>query len=490
MEAARSLNQKLHGYERHLVPQLHENLHPYLSPKKEKKNGVYRSFDGILVSNIKNRLLDTNTPNPMKTEGLLILNEKASTQEMKMQMIEEDMLKICIDLLQDEDMELSYEALRLLGSLCSLKAGRDKLVPNFNTKIMNLLVKKDPKFMEATSWMLSRIASARDGVDYLISNNFVFITATAIQANLANTSFTDRMLLVLVEMLQIDEGIHAFCSTGCFSEFLNVIKSYNQRSTEESPYPLSVVKRVVEVMSCITMNMTGRELFIQSYGTQLLGPLLEEDDSTMINNCLRTLMFASLDREGKRQLLAFNNGSMLISVIKLLNKYFEIRDNSCEVLINAAENYEALVFITEHMLQNSTELVRIFEYPCIRPLCTLLKDLTSSDYTSDPDNWLKISQIVDVLLKMAERDRMKTFSFIVHNTLNMIKYLLRCVLLDAGLVRDRLLELIMSLSSFNNRQFILLKEEHQHILRGETYIDVQTYGDIVKANSAFSQLLN
>jgi len=327
MEASVTLNQRLHGYQTHVIPQLHEDLHPYLSPKKEKQTGVYRSFDEILVTNIKQKITDDSNTVSLKIEGLLVLNEKASTQEVKMEMIEEGFVEICIDFLNPNEITLSYESIRLLGSLCSFKAGRDRLTNNFNTKISSLLNTGDTKLLNAIGWSLNRISSGRDGTDFLIAHEFVFIVAKAVKHNLKNYQFLERMLFVLVEMTQIDTGIESFCTTGCFDEFLNIINCYNTKDNKEYCYSINIIKKIVEVMSCMTMNPIGRNLFIKSNAIPILDRLLDEEDDQLINSTLRTLMFATLDINGKRQLFEYNKSIMLAKIIKLLSRYFEIRDN-------------------------------------------------------------------------------------------------------------------------------------------------------------------
>ena len=482
MEAATAITQQLHGYTKHIIPQLNEQLHPYLSPKKQKTVGMYRSFDDMLVSGIKAKLMDADNSVALKIEGLLILNEKASTQETKMEMIFEGLLQVAIDLIDAEESMLSYECMRLVGSLCSVKAGRDKLPTDFNTKVTVLLKTQDQRLFEVVGWALSRIAAGRDGTDYLIANGFMGTITRSMQASIDNTQLLERMLLVLGELVQCDDGIAAFCVSGVFSDFLGVIRAYNNKS-EARVYPLEVVKRVVEVLSCIAMHDVGRELLIQSSAIELLNPLLLEVDERLVNNCLRALMFATMSKRGKRQMIEHEEGEMVKRVIILLSRYFEIRDNGCEVLINVAEDHEGFLFVVNHLLSNPAELVRIFDCSAIRPLAILLERLTRDESILAAENLAKIEQITKVLLKLEETDKTKTYAYVCANTLNMIRHVLRCVVIETDGAKDHLIDFIAGLCAHNKRQNELLLQEHNEILLGNTFIDIEVYGNVVACHA-------
>ena len=73
-------------------------------------------------------------------EALLILNEKVSHQETKANMILNGLVYVCFSFLPyKESDEVVAEALNLLGSLFSVKKGRDQLKSIFTINLIKRL---------------------------------------------------------------------------------------------------------------------------------------------------------------------------------------------------------------------------------------------------------------------------------------------------------------------------------------------------------------
>lgn len=118
-------------------------------------------------------------------EALLILNGKVSHQETKAQMILEGMVFICFSFLPySESPEVVAEALNLLGSLLSVKKGRDHLkskgLVTLDCRIEFLfecLVHPNLRIRQNAGFVMLNLTSGMDGVEFLLANQLIhFIT--------------------------------------------------------------------------------------------------------------------------------------------------------------------------------------------------------------------------------------------------------------------------------------------------------------------------
>lgn len=121
---------KVHGFKNHVVSNFMEKRYPYIEDKEQEwrdSKGVFRSAYSRVFQNLRTVLEAPGSSALEKREALLILNEMSNHQEQKVEMIEEGFVLVCEECMKSDDEELLYETLRLLGSLMSVKLGRDQL---------------------------------------------------------------------------------------------------------------------------------------------------------------------------------------------------------------------------------------------------------------------------------------------------------------------------------------------------------------------------
>ena len=486
LEALPKLTQQLHGYCPHNMPDQLQKRYPYTPSKSNAKPRVYRSYDDRLIESIKEKISNPESEKATLIEGFLVLNEKSNTQEVKVEMISSDIVELCFCMLSTKEHDLNYEILRLLGSLFSVRMGRERLKPEFYMKFYPIIKNGDNRLKKVSAWLLCRISSGRDGADYLIQNNYVNMICDIIMNNQDKKWFIEQLLTTLIELLQFDTAILDFCSLNTFDVFLDILKKFQPTDDEQE---LRVISKLINCISCICMNEVGRRMLIEKNAIESLEKFLYINHDELINNCLRTLMFVSLERKGKNQLLSYQNGVIIKTIIDLLGKFFEIRENSCEILINLSDNFDAFIFIIENMIVKSGELIRIFGNNAIKPLSILLKKCTSSNYNDNMNQKTKITQILCIFFKLIERNKPATLDYIINNTLDLIRYLLRCVLVDIGGIDIKTIDLIVTLCGCNTKQIALLKSEHRLISSGATFISAEVYNRIVLNNQNLNNLM-
>lgn len=88
-------------------------------------------------------------------------------------MISQGLVGIASAYLMHKVVEIRREAVLLLGSLCSIKRGRDFLDETSFEGLAHMIKDENLKAKEACCWCLCRILTGRDGVDILVNSKLV-----------------------------------------------------------------------------------------------------------------------------------------------------------------------------------------------------------------------------------------------------------------------------------------------------------------------------
>jgi len=104
---------------------------------------------------------------------LITLNEMCSHQELKDNMIDQELVRISSEYLLHSEPEIRREAALLLGSLFSVMKGRNMANSTSYEGMKKMLFEDIAEARESVVWMINRFVSARDGVQLLADNGVI-----------------------------------------------------------------------------------------------------------------------------------------------------------------------------------------------------------------------------------------------------------------------------------------------------------------------------
>ena len=102
----------------------------------------------------------------IKCGALKTLNDMASHQEVKDQMIDADVIEAIAPLLHDKHADVRREAVSLVGSFANSQRGRSKFGILYKG-IQGQLTDDSPSVQEVCAWAISRLSSTREGCEMI-----------------------------------------------------------------------------------------------------------------------------------------------------------------------------------------------------------------------------------------------------------------------------------------------------------------------------------
>jgi hypothetical protein len=245
-------------------------------------------------------------------DALITLNEMVSHQEMKDDMITQGLVSISSAFLHHRGIEIRREAVLLLGSLVTLKRGREQLISvafqGFSSMLFdtNLLARLTISsfihvYREACAWALYRITTARDGVEILCQSNLI---KTMINSFMQYTTkpaeefakFDIYLLEAFSRVLEYDNGIFFFIRCG-------IVKRMNEILKDDSFFDQSqrINYLCLDCLAKICANNDGKqegieELIIPTASEFLDSPITEESQFSTI-----LIMNCTIHLDGKKQ---------------------------------------------------------------------------------------------------------------------------------------------------------------------------------------------
>jgi len=351
------LTTRVHGYQQVVVSNFLQDRYPFLEEPGDKENrevfqeerglvgGVHKCVFFRRVGAMLQVLTHPNSTGPQVREALLILNETVSVQEEKSKMIEAGLVEVGFGLLDETNELVCLEALSLLGSLLSVREGRMRL-PEVEFKyVTSLLTAGSLRLRENVGWMLTRIASGRDGVGHLIAKKMLkpilmSLTSTAGRAKDASEAASLSYLLqTTLEILRDDHNIVQFTGHG-FPEHLNKLllavagssQVFGKRSDD-------IAFLSLECLSLFVIDNRAKSEAVAAGTVEAVESYLHHSNSLVINSAIRVLMFVAIDPAGRARIIEYPNQALLRR-FKALHGLIDqnIRENLMELIATLSED--------------------------------------------------------------------------------------------------------------------------------------------------------
>jgi hypothetical protein len=314
----------LKSYKLNIVSEHLQDRHPYLElPFNDRYNPseVYRAVFDREIPKLAEILQMKHLPDENYRDALITLTELVSHQENKDMMITQGIVEIASGFLASTHLDVRREAMLLLGSLLSMRVGRERVNEATVAGIRSMLFDEHREGREACGWTVCRIAISRDGVD-IINNNK--LTTDLISSFLKYTEELKdeeaQFMIYLLEsfgyILEFDQGITFFLGSG----ILNRVNSILAKHTETifSEFKHRIHSLCLEFETKFTMNHDGKEEGITEEIIYTAYKFLHSSIFEEVKFAVMTLMSCSILLEGKQQCTNYNDQQILKDLTSLL----------------------------------------------------------------------------------------------------------------------------------------------------------------------------
>jgi hypothetical protein len=378
-EAGEKYRTKVHGFKKHTISNFLQDRHPYIpvpySQRYDSKEVFHSVFDRSIPKLVE--ILDMeNLPDQNYREAFMLLNEMASHQENKMIMIDSGLVTTSLVYMRHPDAEVRRESTSLLGSLLSVKKGRDVLPDEMVCQVFSPMLLQDQlKCREVCGWMLCRMTSGRDGVEKLIRLDQVQYIIRSFKENSDKFSKDEAMFLIyLLEcmacILQTDDGIEHFVSTSAMKRYNEILLREDQPFGE---YETRIRYLCLYCTSLIAMSSEGKEESIKHNMIKTANKYLRHEDEDVVNSATRLIMFSSIHLDGKTLAVAPQDDEIITNLIALLeHKNKDIVRNAEIAIRNISELPKGFMIISKYLSSHLPHLDKIFGSKAIVPLYSLL----------------------------------------------------------------------------------------------------------------------
>ena len=374
---------KIHGFKKHIVSNFLKDRHPYLhSPFNQRydpKEVFHAVFDRSIPKLVE--ILDMeDLPADSYKEAFMLLNEMASHQENKLTMIDSGLVETALAYMTHPHAEVRRDSTNLLGSLLSVRKGRDKLAQaNVEEVLRPMLLTDELMCREVCGWLLCRLCSGRDGVDILIQKDQVKHIVASFKANSDKQDKREALFLIyllesMVCLLQTDKGIEQIVSTAAmkrFKEILATVHAADPRPFGE--FDTRIKCLCLHATSLIAMKDDGKEESIELGMIDIANEYLNHDDPEVSNAATKVIMFSSVHLKGKDQATKPTNDAVIKNIIALLSSSSKDIVQNAEIsLLNIADLPKGFKIICKYLSAHLEDLERIFGPLSIVPLYQLL----------------------------------------------------------------------------------------------------------------------
>ena len=467
---------KVHGYKNNIVSNFCKKRYPYISENDSNKSkGVFKSINFRIFQNLSKILKDIETPEIERKEAFLVLNELSNHPEQKVEMIEKNFIEICSNYLVTKNKDILYESLRLMGSLVSIKLGRDRLKSDIIGNLEIIIQKGNRHCREVLGWVLCRIVSGDDGVDFILKNGFIqamvnsfFVYSKDMKKE--NLKFLEYLLFSFEKLLQEDTAILSFTENNVLELILKILGFLDAKKDFFKCHRINLILLLLNCIGCITMNPDGKEEAVRLKTYKIIEPFLSYNNDKVLNYSVRILMFISIHLEGKLQIIDYENDKIILKIINILNRNDDIKSNCYQLLINLSENKKGFLKITKYLSSNSTELIKIFDRECIIPLFLLVKEYSIFPFFKDKNDIEKIKQYLNPIFEYLENQKEieelydRAIIYINENINNLIGNLLPFILIkDDVKFQNHLFELFYELISKDKLNVTYLNKTFEKI---------------------------
>ena len=469
---------KVHGYKNNIVSNFCQKRYPYISNKNDEINqnkGVFKSVNFRIYTNLSKILKNIETLDIERKEAFLVLNELSNHPEQKVEMIQKGFIQICSDYLISKDKEIIYESLRLLGSLVSVKIGRDKLDSNIIPDLEIIIEKGESDCREVLGWVLCRIVSGDDGVDFILKNGFIQSMINSFffysrEMKKENLPFLEYLLFSFEKLLQEDSAILCFTENNVLELILKILGSLDDKKDFFKSHRINLILLLLNCTGCITMNPDGKEEAVRLNTFKIIEPFLSYNNEKVLNYTVRILMFISIHLEGKLQIINYKEDKIILKIINILNKNDDIKSNCYQLLINLSENKKGFMKITKYLCSNPTELIRIFDRECIIPLFLLVKEYSKFPFFKSKQDIEIIKKYLNPIFEYLENQKEieehydRAIVYINENINNFIGHLLPFIVIKNDIkFQNHLFELFYELISKDKLNITYLKKTFDKI---------------------------
>lgn len=316
-----------------------KDRHPYIDNDNEKKkrtlnpNEVALAYNERAIPKLAALLKNKNLTFEKITDALITLNELVSNQELKVEMIENNIVLSACNLMVNDSEEVRCECAKLVGSLLSLDIGRSQ----FNLKsgnfllVQSLIFDDHKKVRLAVGWLLCRLACYKEGVEMLVEsegtlNKMIEIIKHFSSLNLIEDNY-EYIIYVLDSFVQV--SMYDFGSLKMLNK--NLLKVFYEILKNENDYSLKLKKGIYDqirdlILNClknITLTKQGK---IEAINENLILIVFKYLDSKIENERIFASSFflsISNNLEGKNQITKYEvNGKYVILEVTKLNLIF------------------------------------------------------------------------------------------------------------------------------------------------------------------------
>lgn len=374
---------KIHGFKKHIVSNFLKDRHPYLhSPFNQRydpKEVFHAVFDRSIPKLVEILAME-ELPAQSYKEAFMLLNEMSSHQENKLIMIDSGLVETALAYMTHTDAEVRRDATNLLGSLVSVRKGREKLaLMDIDVVFRPMLLTDTRDCREVCGWLLCRLCSGKDGVDIVIQKDQVRHIVASFRNNSNTYDRKESMFLIYLlecmsSLLQTDEGISHIVSTAAMKRFKDILLTIDAAESQPfGPYDTRIKYLCLHAASLIAMNDDGKEESIDLGMIEVANKYLLNEDFEVSNAATKVIMFSSVHLKGKDQATHAENDAIIMSLIRLLgHENKDIVQNAEISLLNIADLPKGFKIICKYLSAHLEDLDRIFGPVAIVPLFHLL----------------------------------------------------------------------------------------------------------------------
>ena len=408
----------MQSYTLYLASEFLKDRHPYVPDLNQRPvhdpEQVSLAYNENAVPKLAALLVYDKLSPEKRRDALHTLNEIVSNQETKEIMVENHIVITATALMTDDNKDVRFEAVLLVGSLFFIDVGRlqfDSLENNYKI-IQSLIFDKEIKVRESVGWALYRLSMHKDGTDmmnksgtiYKIVDAFnLFCTFDQVEENI----YYDIYLLeTLINLSRYDVNIKNMLKKGLLKTFNSILLNENDLYSKVLSKGLYKQLRELVLSTCknITLIIEGK---MEAFKENLVLTASKYLNSDLENERLySSSLFMSVTNilPPKKQICEYeekiNNVTHYIILEKICNlledKNEDIKENTILALRNLADLPEGFLKIID-ILHDKLEIMNeVFGVESLRGLTELLPKL--SQYKNPPyvekENLPKYSKII------------------------------------------------------------------------------------------------
>lgn len=469
---------KLHGYVNHFLSDSLETRHPYLEVPFEEfapatcppKPIFFRIFTNLRATLEKTELSDQKIQ-----EALLILNDIASTQENKILMLNEELFELAAEATQRSELAAA-EAISLLGSLCSIEKGRERL-PKVTSHIKAVLAGNSDFLKRRMGWCLNRVASSIDGRDYLVKSGVCRTVVEGFCELVDKESLSEdghhflRLSLhVMREVLHDEESIFCFENTPVIKKIKKLL-GICRLEPRSFPGHVDIVKSLcIDCTANLCVSADFRKQAVQVELIEELEPLLQLEDQAIQSLTARALAFISIDLGGKFNIIMLRNHAIIARAAKIFPSATDaLFDNLSQLFFSLEENGSGFLAIIQHFLPYPKQMIDLFGLKCLVPLFELIRRLPPADKVVSDESARSVEEVfAPIFLLMDQEDGVENvLGYLLEKTSKFVKFALPYVLVarDEPFV-ESILNLILFVAEyeeFNRKIFVETMKAHKNL---------------------------